>query len=144
MADQVEELIREIAATHGIAVSRDDPILILQTINSRLMQDTAKAQQEMLDRFKEEVEAVALRWSDDAKAKAERVLNVALAASKEAMLRAMQAGAMENVEAMKAEINDAISQVYSHLHATKRLTVMNMTTVVITFLAAGILMFLVK
>ena len=41
MADQVEELIKEIAAKHGIAVSRDDPILILQTINARLMQDSA-------------------------------------------------------------------------------------------------------
>ncbi len=33
MTDPIEELIKEIAAKHGIAVSRDDPILILQTIN---------------------------------------------------------------------------------------------------------------
>jgi hypothetical protein len=46
MTDPVEELIREIAAKHGIAVSRDDPILILQTINTRLLQDSAKAQQD--------------------------------------------------------------------------------------------------
>ena len=45
MADPVEELIREIAAKHGIAVSREDPIFVLQTINQRLMQDSAKAQQ---------------------------------------------------------------------------------------------------
>jgi hypothetical protein len=67
MADQVEELIKEIAAKHGIAVSRDDPILILQTINARLMQDSAKAQQVMLDQYKEELEALALRWGNDAK-----------------------------------------------------------------------------
>jgi hypothetical protein len=84
MADQVEELIKEIAAKHGIAVSRDDPILILQTINARLMQDSAKAQQVMLDQYKEELEALALRWGNDAKTKAERILNVSLAASKEA------------------------------------------------------------
>ena len=41
----VEELIQEIALKHGITVSRDDPILILQTINKRLMEDSAKAQQ---------------------------------------------------------------------------------------------------
>jgi hypothetical protein len=76
MADQVEELIKEIAAKHGIAVSRDDPILILQTINARLMQDSAKAQQVMLDQYKEELEALALRWGNDAKTKAERILNV--------------------------------------------------------------------
>ena len=42
--DKIEELIREIAAKHGIAVGRDDPILILQTINMKLMQDSASAQ----------------------------------------------------------------------------------------------------
>jgi hypothetical protein len=45
MADQLEELIKEIAAKHGIAISHDDPILVLQTINNRLMKDTCKAQQ---------------------------------------------------------------------------------------------------
>ena len=81
MADQMEELIREIAAKHGIAVSRDDPILILQTINSRLLQESAKAQQEQLDRYKEELEALSLRWSTDAKNKAERILNTSLSAN---------------------------------------------------------------
>ena len=60
--DKIEELIREIAVKHGIAVGRDDPILILQTINTRLMQDSQAAQQEILDRFKEELEAIAHRW----------------------------------------------------------------------------------
>lgn len=45
MNDEIEELIKEIAAKHGIAVSRDDPILVLQTINKRLMEDSSKAQQ---------------------------------------------------------------------------------------------------
>ena len=71
MADQVEELIKEIAAKHGIAVSRDDPILILQTINNRLLQDGAKAQQAQLDQFKQEMEALSIRWENDAKGKAE-------------------------------------------------------------------------
>ena len=59
MADNnVEELIKEIAIKHGIAVSPDDPILIMQTINTRLMQDSAKAQEKMLDHYKEEMEAL--------------------------------------------------------------------------------------
>ncbi len=91
--DKIEELIREIAAKHGIAVGRDDPILILQTINMKLMQDSASAQQEILDAFKSELESIAHRWGDDAKGKAERTLNAALAASKDAMTRGMQEGA---------------------------------------------------
>ena len=79
------ELIKEIAAKHGIAVGRDDPIMILQTINARLMQDSQKAQQEMLDTFKSELEEMSHRWGIDAKGKAERILNASLAASKDAM-----------------------------------------------------------
>ena len=45
MGDRIEELIKEIAVKHGIAVSRDDPILVLHTINNRLLQDSSKAQQ---------------------------------------------------------------------------------------------------
>ena len=58
---EVEELIKEIATKHGIAVGRDDPILILQTINNRLMQDSQKAQQEMLDLFKSNARSVPRR-----------------------------------------------------------------------------------
>ena len=81
MADPVDELIKEIAGKHGIAVGRDDPIMMLQTINARLLADSAKAQEAMLERYKEELEALSARWSSDAKAKAERVLNAALEAS---------------------------------------------------------------
>ena len=51
MSDPVDELIKEIAVKHNIAVSRDDPIMVLHTINERLMRDSAKAQQDMLDTF---------------------------------------------------------------------------------------------
>ena len=81
MADQIEELIREIAAKHGIAVARDDPILVLQTINNRLLLESATTQRNQLEHFKEELEAVSMRWRTDAKEKADR----ALSASKEAM-----------------------------------------------------------
>lgn len=62
MTDKVEETIKEIAAKHGIAVGRDDPILILQTINDRLMQESTEAQQAILDSFKSELEEIAHRW----------------------------------------------------------------------------------
>jgi hypothetical protein len=53
----------------------------LQTINKRLMQESQKAQQEIVDQFKSEMESISLRWSADAKDKAERILNASLNAS---------------------------------------------------------------
>lgn len=135
--DKIEGLIREIAVKHGIAVGRDDPILILQTINTRLMQDSAAAQQEILERFKEELEAIAHRWGDDAKAKAERTLTAALVASKEAMAKGMQDGAKAAAETVHRELETASAQLAAPMREAKRVATMNMVAAGMTVLAAG-------
>lgn len=138
MSDQVEELIKEIAAKHGIAVSRDDPILVLQTINNRLMQDSSKAQQAQLDQYKEELEGLALRWGNDAKDKAERILNAALNASKETMGREMKEGVKAATVAVRAEIDAALAGVTRPLRDAKRVAIFNVVAACITLIASGV------
>lgn len=138
MSDQVEELIKEIAAKHGIAVSRDDPILVLQTINNRLMADSSKAQQAQLDQYKEELEGLALRWSNDAKSKAERILNAALAASKEAMGKEMKEGVKVAASAVRSEIDTAFAGVARPLRDAQRVAMFNVLASCITLIAAGV------
>ncbi len=137
-ADKIEDTIKEIAVKHGIAVGRDDPILILQTINERLMQDSAAAQQEILDRFKEELESIAHRWSDDAKNKAERTLNAALQASREAMMKGMQDGAKAAAETVRRELETASAQLAAPIRESKRVAVMNMVAAGMAVFAAGL------
>lgn len=138
MADKIEELIREIAAKHGIAVGRDDPILILQTINTKLMQDSAAAQEAILDAFKSELESIANRWGDDAKEKAERTLNAALAASKEAMTRGMQDAAKVAAEAVRHEIETVTAKLTAPIREARRVAIMNMIAAGMAVAAAGI------
>nr|WP_011255191.1 conjugal transfer protein TraM [Achromobacter xylosoxidans]CAI47874.1 conjugal transfer TraM protein [Achromobacter xylosoxidans A8] len=136
--DKIEELIREIAVKHGIAVGRDDPILILQTINTRLMLDSQAAQQEILDRFKEELEAIAHRWGDDAKGKAERTLNAALAASKEAMAKGMQDGGKAAAEAVRRELEAAAAQLAAPIREARRVSYMNIVAAGMAVFAAAL------
>lgn len=138
MADQVEELIKEIAAKHGIAVSRDDPILVLQTINNRLMQDSSKAQQAQLDQYKEELEALALRWGTDAKDKAERILNAALTASKGAMDKAMQENAKSTAATVRAGVDAALGRVAGQVKDARRIGLLNVLASCITLAAAAV------
>ncbi|WP_017842776.1 conjugal transfer protein TraM [Methylotuvimicrobium buryatense] len=138
--DKIEETIKEIAVKHGIAVGRDDPILILQTINERLMQDSAAAQQEILDHFKEELEAIAHRWSDDAKNKAERTLNAALTASRETMTQTMQEGAKSAAELIRREIKAASAQFAAPIREAKRVALMNLIAAGMTIIAAGLVL----
>ena len=139
---EVEELIKEIAVKHGIAVGRDDPILILQTINKRLMQDSQKAQQEMLDQFKSELECISLRWSADAKDKAERILNASLNASKASMEQLLQAGAKEFVAAIKSEIDTSLNRMGRPIRDSYRISVMNLLASFLTILAAAVLLWI--
>jgi Transcriptional activator TraM len=137
MADPVDELIKEIAAKHGIAVGRDDPIMILQTINARLLEDSAKAQQAMLERYKEEFEALSARWSSDAKEKAERVLNVSLGASRNTMRAVMQEGARETAASIRAEIDSALSRIAVSLRQARMVGILNVVASCITLLAVA-------
>jgi hypothetical protein len=138
MADQIEELIREIAAKHGVAVSRDDPILVLQTINNRLMQDSAKAHQAQLDQCKEELEALSLRWGNDARDKAERILNAALRAGKEAMGQGMEESARSAGASARAEIDAALAKVTTQIRHARGIAMLNLAASCITMLAAAV------
>jgi hypothetical protein len=138
MDDTLDPLIREIAARHGVALGRDDPILILQTINARLLEDGAKAQRAMLQTHKEELEAIAQRWDADARDKAERVLTVSLAASKDAMARMMQEGAAATTAAVRAEVDRALGSISKAADQARDLGRINLIASAITLVAASI------
>jgi hypothetical protein len=137
-ADQLEELIKEIAVKHGIAVGRDDPILILQTINNRLLLDSQRAQEALLEQYKEELEGIATRWGNDAKAKAERILNAAMAASKEAMAKTLQDGAVAAAALVRKEVDDVLAGARRQVQAARGLSMWNLAAAAITLLAAGV------
>ena len=141
--DDVDGLIKEIAVKHGIAVSRDDPILILQTLNNRLMQDSGAAQQALLDSYKEEMEALAMRWGLDATDKAERIVNASLLAGKEAMAGIMRESAQATATAMRAEIDSALGLIANNLLATRSLAILNVMAACITLFAATIALWVV-
>ena len=138
-SDHVEALIREIAMTHGIAVSRNDPIMVLQTINMRLLDDSAKAQEAMLDAYRQELEALTQQWGNNAKAMADRVLNASLSASKDAMASLMHEGAKELTMAVKAEVEAGITaSVAAPIREGRRIAIFNVIAALLTFCAAGI------
>ena len=137
---ELEELIKEIAVKHGIALGRDDPILILQTVNNRLLQASQKAQQALLDQYKAELEDLSLRWSADAKEKAERILNASLDASKVAMEQLMRASAKEIITTMKAEVDASLNRINRRIKDTNRIGLMNLVASCITLLAAAVLL----
>jgi hypothetical protein len=50
-SDAINRIIEEVAVKHGISLGRDDPVLMVYTINRQLMESSAKIQQEALDKY---------------------------------------------------------------------------------------------
>ncbi|NOT13387.1 MAG: conjugal transfer protein TraM [Methylococcaceae bacterium] len=137
---EIEETIKEIAAKHGIAVGRDDPLLILQTMNNRLLQASQKAQQDMLDHHKEELEAIAMRWREDANDKAERILNASLAASKASMEKMMLSGAREMNKVVQTDIENILIRINKPLRDAQKIAVLNIVSASLSIIAAALVL----
>jgi hypothetical protein len=141
--ERVDQLIAEIAKRHGLAVSRDDPIIVLQTINSLLLHESARSQQTQLDQFKQEMEALTLRWENDANGKAERILNAALVAGKNAMWQTMQDGARAASISMRAEIDTGLNQIHALIGRARRIALLSMAASCLTLLAVAIVLWVI-
>lgn len=138
MTNQLETLINDIAIKHGVVIGRDDPILIVQTMNTKLMEDSSKSQQIMLNQYKEDLEGIALRWGNDAKEKSERILNASLAASKEAMANLLQESANTTALTIQNSIEELLSRTKGTLQHTERIALFNLAASALTLLAAGV------
>lgn len=133
MADATDEMVREIAAKHGVAVGRDDPIMILLTMNERLAQENARAQQALLDQYKQEIEVLAARWTSAAKQDAERMLNVALGASR----NLMREGAREAAASLRVEVDTVLNRVDSTLQQGRVVGVLIVVASCVTLIAVA-------
>ncbi|WP_028389312.1 hypothetical protein [Legionella fairfieldensis] len=133
----MDELIKEIAVKHGVAIGKDDPILIMHTINNYLMDNNAKRQDALLNQFKGEMEILALRWIKDAKDLAERILNNTLKASKEEMAHVLAQSAKTTSMTIQTDIEQSLEEVRNALGHTKRIALFNCIAACLTAVSAA-------
>ena len=60
MSDKFDAAIQDIAVKHGVVLGKDDPILILHTMNEKLIEETRKAQPDFVDSLKRKWKAFPL------------------------------------------------------------------------------------
>ncbi len=124
MSEKLDKIVQDITVKHGVLLGKDDPILMLQTMNEQLIEENRKAQQDLLVQFREEMEGISSQWKDDAKEKAENVLNAALASSKEAITKLLHQSTKESVQAMQKLITDSLTEAYSFTQKTHKFSLL--------------------
>lgn len=142
MSEKLDKIIQDITVKHGVLLGKDDPILMLQTMNEQLIEESRKAQQDLLVKFREEMEGISSQWKDDAKEKAEKVLNAALASSKEAMARLLQESTRESVQAIKKLLSDSLIEVHVLTQKTQKLSRFTLASSATLFAASCVLLLL--
>lgn len=140
MSDKFDAAIQEIAVRHGVVLSKHDPILILQTMNDRLIDEARQAQATMLTQFREEMESISSQWRDDAKEKAEKIINAALAGSKEAMARLLLESTKISVQSMERMISDSLAEARDLLQQTKKFGWFMLVSSVVILAASSLFM----
>lgn len=142
MSEKLDKIIQDITVKHGVLLGKDDPILMLQTMNEQLIEESRKAQQDLLVKFREEMEGISSQWKDDAKEKAEKVLNAALASSKEAMARLLQESTRESVQAMKKLLSDSLIEAHALTQKTQKFSRFTLASSATLFAASCVLLIL--
>lgn len=140
MSEKLDKIIQDITVKHGVLLGKDDPILMLQTMNEQLIEENRKAQQGLLIQFREEMESISSKWKDDAKEKAEKVLNAALASSKEAIARLLQESTKETVQAMENLISDSLIEAHSLTQKTQKFSLFALVSSAILFVGSFMLL----
>lgn len=144
MSEKLNHAIQEIAIKHGVVLSKDDPILILQTMNERLIEESREAQAAMLAQFREEMENISSQWKVDAKEKAEKVLNSALAANKVVIAHLLE----ETINGLKKTLEKVISAQLLEAHNLmlqtrkfSRFSLLSLTILTVSFVFAFLVFF---
>jgi len=92
MSEASQSLIEAITAKHGVRLSPDDPLAILPTVYEHLINQFDTALENRMTTLRSDLNEVERSWGENAKTKAERVLALALEASREQVAAVMQSG----------------------------------------------------
>lgn len=139
--DELDALIKDVAIKHGIGLSRDDPILITQTLNKHLMKSNISAMEDMMENFRQEIEMGITKWSDTSRINAEHVMNASIHSSK-AITNQFIENAVNAIEnELEKKINIAQTRILDVSRPIKLISVLNILASFVTLLAVFILFY---
>jgi len=74
-SETLDDLIKRVASVHGIALSQDDPILMLHTLNEVLLEKNEQAHAELLSNYQSVLEKSFNKWCTYSTEKSNAMIN---------------------------------------------------------------------
>ena len=142
--DRTDDLLKEIASKHGVALDREDPILIVQTMHARLLAESRSAQHTMLEDYRTTLEGLLDRWSTETTAKAERIVTASLTATTETMKAQMAAHTTDVAGSIRNEVTGVLEQSETRIRRATTLGYLNLLAALVMLLAVIIFSWILR
>jgi len=128
----LDALIGEIAARHGVAVSRDDPVMILATLNECLIEEAREAQRQLLEEFRSDMASASQRWIQESQQRAQVLLQQAGESNRAAAAASVQ----QHRTAVTAAVREELGAVLTAVCQLRALLLVQLSVSLLTLTAA--------
>lgn len=141
MTERYENMLIEIAKKHGVVLGKNDPILIVYTLNMRMIEDQTQAQSQLFDEFRSQLEEATDSWHKEANSRAEKILSASLEASKKAMINAMSEHTKTASDTIIEDFQHLIDKLDNKIKESRSVSYINIAASLFTLVAACAVLF---
>lgn len=137
--NKLDALIKRIASEHGIALSLDDPILMMHTLNEVLLEQNEKAHAELLEKYRAMLEENFRQWQTYANKKA----NALISAQQNSFYKSNNQLIDQNMQLISEKISTAINyEIRGLIRIARQASIINLLASVLV-LVSVVLVFMI-
>ena len=137
--DKLDALIKRIASEHGIVLTKDDPVLMMHTLNEILLEQNEKAHAELLQKYEAILQESFNQWYTVASKKANALIN----AQQNHLSKNNDQPIDQSVQQISEKIRVAINHEVRELtRISRQAAIMNLLAAVLVLVSVVIVVFM--
>jgi len=149
MADEVDDrltsLLAEVARRHGVSLSKDDPILIIETLHARAVNDLAAHMEKELQKFRQGIEAALTSFNKQVESTTEKAINATVERADKIARERMAVGVEKQLVEIRSQvqrdieapISNAIARLLPYLNRADNVSRLNIMASGMSLLAVA-------
>ena len=137
--DRLDALIKRIASEHGIVLTKDDPVLIMHTLNEVLLEQNEKAHAELLNKYEAILQENFSQWQTFASKKANVLINAQQSHFSKNNDQLTDNGMQQVSEIIRITINHEIREL---TRISRQAAIMNLLAAILVLVSVVIVVFM--
>ena len=137
--DKLDALIKRIASEHGIVLTKDDPVLMMHTLNEVLLKKKKKAQAELLNKYEAILQENFSQWQTFASKKANVLINAQQSHFSKNNDQLTDNGMQQVSEIIRITINHEIREL---TRISRQAAIMNLLAAILVLVSVVIVVFM--